>query len=184
MKFLFTVCTLLFLSACSSTPSVNSEPFNSASDTGLVVSKNKQVDKSRTVKTEEYIGVEIVSSCLNYVIIKDEQFIGYQPRYFNFDETISIKKADKQMSCIAGLLIDYPEQLLEVRGYTDDKGSFTYNLILSEARSISIIDELLALGVAKKQLSPVALGKSKPWNQNLTAQESALNRRVEFILVN
>jgi outer membrane protein OmpA-like peptidoglycan-associated protein len=125
----------------------------------------------------------VLSSCLQYVIIRDDECIGYQPRYFYFDETISTEKADKKMSCVVGLLKDYPQQVVEVRGYTENKGSEAYNLLLSEQRSASIAAGLLTLGVPEKKLSNVAVGESEPVNKNLTEEDHRLNRRVEFVLV-
>lgn len=181
IKLFLITCSFAFLAACSSTP----EPQVESAKTEV-----KPAVETETAQNEvapiavEYSGVEVLSSCLQYVIIRNDEFIGYQPRYFDFDATVSTEKAGKQMSCVAGLLKDYPEQIVEVRGYTDTKGSEAYNLLLSEKRSASITAELLILGVSEKQLSNVAVGESEPVNKNLTEEERRLNRRVEFVLVN
>lgn len=172
VKLFLITCSFAFLSACSSTPEAKSaiEPV--------------EVEKDVSPEAVEYFGVEVLSSCLKFVVIKNDEFIGYKPRYFDFDGIIANPKEDKQMSCIAGLLNDYLDQVIEVRGYTDSKGTKAYNLLLSEKRSASIVDELLALGVAEKQLLNVALGETEPVSENLTEEDRDLNRRVEFHFVN
>jgi len=183
-KSLPIACSLLFLAACSSTPNKEEENVTSKSAPAVTEEVQKETVKEKKIieKAEEYSGVEMFSSCLSYVIITDDKFVGYKPRYFNFDEAVPKEKSNKQMSCVAGLLIDYPQQTVEVRGYTDNKGSSAYNLALSEKRSASIVDELISLGVAKGQLSSIGLGKSQQLNDNQTEEQSSLNRRVEFVI--
>jgi outer membrane protein OmpA-like peptidoglycan-associated protein len=181
IKLFFIMCSFTFLAACSSTPEPQVE--STTLDVQSVVETEK-VAKIVPPEVVEYSGIEVLSSCLQYVVIRNDEFIGYQPRYFDFDTVVSTQKADKQMNCVAGFLNDYPQQAVEVRGYTDNKGSEAYNLLLSQKRSASVVDELLMLGVANNQLANIALGKSEPINNNLTEEERSLNRRVEFVLVN
>lgn len=166
----------MFLSACSSVfeTQYTSEKTMPVSETVIAPKTPEVVEKS---------GIEIWTSCLHYVLIEDDTFVGYQPRYFHFDESEPIEKADKKMQCIADLLKDYPEQVMEIRGHADTKGSERYNLLLSAKRSAFVEKELLTLGVANQQLSSMALGEGEPVNENLTEQERQLNRRVEFLLI-
>tara|TARA_R110001583_G_scaffold10698_5_gene49102 strand:+ start:18779 stop:19324 length:546 start_codon:yes stop_codon:yes gene_type:complete len=177
IKTLALICGVVFLSACSSISetSVNNEQ---------PVATIEKVVIEKIPEPVEYSGMELWSSCLHYVVIRNDEFVGYQPRYFDFDKSEPIEKAEKQMQCISDLLKDYPEQIMEIRGYADIKGTERYNLLLSAKRSAFVVKELLTLGVPNKQLSSIAVGESEPVNKNSTEEERQLNRKVEFVLIN
>lgn len=81
---------------------------------------------------------------------------------------------------IAASLQKYPEVKLEVRGYTDVSGSAEKNLLLSAQRAQSVVDYLVAQGVAVDRLKAVGLGNSEPIADNSTNEGRVLNRRVEI----
>jgi outer membrane protein OmpA-like peptidoglycan-associated protein len=174
VKTLALMGTVTLLSACSSV-------FEAQTSSQQPVVDNVVIPE--VAQVVEYSGIEIWSSCLHYIVINDDEFVGYQPRYFNFDASEPIEKSEKQMECISGLLKDYPEKAIEIRGYADVKGSEKYNLLLSAKRSAFVVKELLTLGVPNEQLSSLAVGESEPINQNSTEQERQLNRRVEFVFI-
>ncbi|MBN2815209.1 MAG: OmpA family protein [Campylobacterales bacterium] len=64
-------------------------------------------------------------------------------------------------------------------GYTDSKGSETYNQKLSEKRANAVVLELENRGVAKGQLSASGKGEANPIADNKTADGRAQNRRIE-----
>jgi outer membrane protein OmpA-like peptidoglycan-associated protein len=176
IKTLALMGTVVFLSACSSVfekQFVNEQP--------AVVDKVISPEISQTV---EYSGIEIWTRCLHYIIIRDDEFAGYKPRYFNLDGVEPIEKSATQMECISGLLKDYPEQVVEIRGYADTQGTERYNLLLSAKRAAFVVKELLTLGVPNEQISSAAVGESEPINNNSTEEERQLNRRVEFVVIN
>jgi OOP family OmpA-OmpF porin len=67
-----------------------------------------------------------------------------------------------------------------VEGHTDAVGSDAYNQGLSERRADAVTDYLTAGGIARRRLSPVGFGESKPVASNETEDGRAQNRRVEF----
>ncbi len=72
---------------------------------------------------------------------------------------------------------------VEVQGHTDDQGSDSYNLDLSQRRAEAVRDYLIKRGVDKERLIAVGFGESKPIADNRTPAGRAENRRVEFILI-
>ena len=70
---------------------------------------------------------------------------------------------------------------LTVDGYTDSRGSDSYNLDLSQRRSQSVVDYLVSKGVSASRLNPVGHGESSPVASNDTRDGRRLNRRVEVI---
>ncbi len=78
-------------------------------------------------------------------------------------------------------LIDNKDVSLEVRGYTDDRGSASYNQKLSERRAIAVMEYLVSKGVDKARLTAAGLGKKDPIASNATPEGRAQNRRIEFV---
>jgi OOP family OmpA-OmpF porin len=76
--------------------------------------------------------------------------------------------------------------LVEVAGYTDDKGSPAYNQRLSERRTDAVVAYLAKANVPLRRIvNPTGLGESHPIGSNGTAEGRAENRRVEVkVLVN
>jgi outer membrane protein OmpA-like peptidoglycan-associated protein len=65
-------------------------------------------------------------------------------------------------------------------GYTDSKGTETYNQALSLRRANAVCDYLVAGGVSASRISVEGFGESKPVASNATADGRAQNRRVEL----
>lgn len=75
-----------------------------------------------------------------------------------------------------------PSIYVDINAHTDNIGSDSYNLKLSENRAGSVVDYLVKKGIDKSRLFPQGFGKSKPVASNDTEEGRALNRRVEFSL--
>lgn len=73
---------------------------------------------------------------------------------------------------------------IRIDGHTDDVGSGQYNLDLSQRRARAILEYLGTRGVPAERLSPVGYGKKCPLLPNSTDEGRAINRRVDFILMN
>lgn len=68
--------------------------------------------------------------------------------------------------------------IVEVAGYTDDRGDADYNRGLSERRAETVRDYLMHRGVSANQLSSRGYGEANPIADNETAAGRELNRRV------
>ena len=81
---------------------------------------------------------------------------------------------------VATLLKRYPKTVVGVAGFTDNKGSYSYNLRLSKRRASSVAS------ILNVNSYPFTKGCSfsKPIAPNTTASNRALNRRVEVYLYN
>ena len=88
----------------------------------------------------------------------------------------------------ANLILDqvavYAKQLagltIEIQGHTDNQGSAVNNLTLSESRAKAVLDALVERAVPAEQLTSKGFGLTAPKVANDTAENRALNRRVEF----
>ena len=70
-----------------------------------------------------------------------------------------------------------------VRGYTDDRGSDSYNQQLSEFRANIVKSYLVGQGVSPKRIKVVGMGEESPIESNMTEEGRRVNRRVEVELV-
>jgi len=51
---------------------------------------------------------------------------------------------------------------VQLEGHTDERGSVQFNLSLGEKRAKTVMDYLIAKGIASSRLSVVSLGKERP----------------------
>jgi outer membrane protein OmpA-like peptidoglycan-associated protein len=72
---------------------------------------------------------------------------------------------------------------VEIQGHTDNRGMPALNRQLSQARAESVREYLLRAGVAADRLSARGYGDTRPLVPNLTDENRARNRRVEFIIL-
>lgn len=70
---------------------------------------------------------------------------------------------------------------LRVEGHTDNSIAETVNQKLSEQRALAVCKWLVENGIDCKRLIAVGFGSTKPIAANDSAENKALNRRMEFI---
>jgi outer membrane protein OmpA-like peptidoglycan-associated protein len=75
----------------------------------------------------------------------------------------------------------YANMIIQTVGHTDNRGSFSYNQTLSEARATSVANTLKHSGV-QNAIYAKGCSFSKPVAQNISEANMALNRRVEIYL--
>lgn len=82
---------------------------------------------------------------------------------------------------VAAVLNGHPEMAkVEVQGHTDDRGTMTTNMTLSQARANAVAKYLVGKGIAPERLRARGYGPHQPLDKNETAAGREANRRVEF----
>jgi outer membrane protein OmpA-like peptidoglycan-associated protein/opacity protein-like surface antigen len=81
---------------------------------------------------------------------------------------------------VANSLVENPEVVVEVRGYTDAQGAAETNRDLSQRRAIAVREVLIQMGVSSTRLTAAGYGEEQPIADNATAEGRAKNRRVEL----
>lgn len=79
-------------------------------------------------------------------------------------------------------LQEYPETNILIEGHTDNVGTDTYNMGLSERRADAVGNYLRSAGVASSRLIIKWYGESQPKVENTSDANRALNRRVQFVI--
>lgn len=89
------------------------------------------------------------------------------------------------LNSIAESLIQYPNSLIDVYGFTDTTGSDALNQTLSEERAEAVANYLAARGVARSRFATRGYGESYDFLRVKTADniDQPLNRRVEIKII-
>jgi OOP family OmpA-OmpF porin len=123
------------------------------------------------------------SGCPRVYVRGERVVIQQQPR-FATGRAVILPESFALLGEVAAALEAHPELArVEVGGHTDDVGDDPRNLTLSEARARSVMDWLVGHGIAAARLSARGYGESRPIVDNATARGRAMNRRVEFVIV-
>ncbi|GGM11576.1 OmpA family protein [Dactylosporangium sucinum] len=83
---------------------------------------------------------------------------------------------------VASILKTNPAVRVSIEGHTDSRGTPERNQVLSEARAKTVLDTLIALGIAPERLTSRGFGESQPKVPGTDDASNAINRRVEFIV--
>src|SRR5712691_9254915 len=102
---------------------------------------------------------------------------------FDFDKANIKPEYRDILNRIAGILMTLKGYTIAVYGYTDDIGTQTYNLQLSQRRAEAVRDFLMQTGISPTIMSTKGFGKSDPRVPGDSEQARAANRRVEIGIV-
>jgi outer membrane protein OmpA-like peptidoglycan-associated protein len=80
-------------------------------------------------------------------------------------------------------MIQNTSYTLYIKGYTDDRDDFEYNLDLSKRRSIAIKNYLLLKGISTKRITTNGFGETLPVESNDTDEGRKQNRRAEIYIL-
>ena len=121
--------------------------------------------------------------CPRVYVTADHVVITQQPR-FDVDRARIRPESAPLLTEVAAVLEAHPEIVrLEIQGHTDDRASQGYNQRLSQQRAESIRTWLIGRGIAPSRLVARGYGRDVPLVDNRTAAGRAMNRRVEFLVL-
>ena len=101
---------------------------------------------------------------------------------FDFNKATLKPGARERLARVAGILLAYPDLHLQIEGYTDNIGSDSYNMQLSDRRAETVRDYLVSQSVPAANVGARGLGKADPVASNDTAAGRQMNRRVELVV--
>ncbi|MBX7124069.1 MAG: PorP/SprF family type IX secretion system membrane protein [Cyclobacteriaceae bacterium] len=102
---------------------------------------------------------------------------------FDFNSTDLDDETEKFLDELAAQMTHNPGWKLRITGHTDNVGSASFNERLSLRRAHAVREFLTRRGIDGSRIQTEGMGMTKPLNDNRTAKEQALNRRVEIEVV-
>jgi len=102
---------------------------------------------------------------------------------FAYNSATLTPQAQTALDSVAKVLNQYPDSTITVTGHTDDIGSDSFNLKLSEQRAASVSNYLSSHNVNYTRLTQRGMGESMPKFPNTDEASRAQNRRVELAIV-
>jgi len=103
-----------------------------------------------------------------------------KPIYFDSDQFILSDESFDELDKVMDFLRGNPGYQVEIFGYADDRGSYEYNMKLSQRRVNEVVEYLLSTGVERKQMVLQWFGEDEPLAPNINEQNRSKNRRVEL----
>jgi outer membrane protein OmpA-like peptidoglycan-associated protein len=100
--------------------------------------------------------------------------------YFNSDDFSIEEKFLDELDKAWEFLKANPSYQAELSGFADDRGSYEYNLRLSQRRVNAVVDYLWSLGCERKRLALKFFGEEEPVANNLTPDGRSRNRRADI----
>ena len=117
-------------------------------------------------------------------------FLAIKNVLFEFDKYELTDEAIPTLELLKNIMINYPELIIEVAGYTDAKGSTDYNNKLANKRAQAVIDYFTSTGIDKTKFIKKSFGESNftAVNTNPDGTDNPegrkYNRRATFGIVN
>ena len=100
--------------------------------------------------------------------------------YFKHDSDELQDAALEKLDQLSKLLINYPETNIKLKGYTDDSGTYGYNVHISEIRANAVKNYLISKGLNPLRIEVFGLGPANLLASKETLEGRRLNRRVEI----
>lgn len=132
-----------------------------------------------------FIETFIPDSLTTNIKIKEGMIIELFHVYFDFDKYNIRADATNDLDTLYALMLEYPEMKGELGAHTDCRGTFKYNVNLSNNRAKSAKQYLVDRGISPDRLTYKGYGETKLKNRcadgvECSEKEHQRNRRVEF----
>lgn len=101
---------------------------------------------------------------------------------FGIDQSTLSNSAESKIKELAGILNKNPDTYILIEGHTDNTGSASHNMGLSEKRAKSVANFISAQSIDASRLKTAWYGESQPKVGNDSESNRAHNRRVEFAI--
>jgi len=103
--------------------------------------------------------------------------------FFDVDKYELKPKSITELQNVERFLNDNPNVRVEISGHTDNDGSLSYNMQLSQKRALAVYNYLIGKGISPKRLLAKGYGPNHPIAGNDSEEGKQQNRRIEFKLL-
>jgi outer membrane protein OmpA-like peptidoglycan-associated protein/tetratricopeptide (TPR) repeat protein len=119
------------------------------------------------------------------IIIKPTEIV-LNPIFFEFNKSNITQQGAFELDKLVQVMKSNDKLVILAKSHTDNRGSDTYNMNLSDRRAKSTVQYVISKGVDVARISGFGYGESEPkvdCKENCTEEEYAQNRRSEFLIV-
>lgn len=102
--------------------------------------------------------------------------------YFKHNSNDLPDRAYDMLDRIADFMVNNPKTSININGYTDSTGAYSYNVSVSQFRANMVKGYLVGKGVQPLKIKALGLGPENPIASNETEKGKQMNRRVEIEL--
>lgn len=138
--------------------------------------------ESFTIKSSDALN-EVYKKNIALKPIKAGESIVLKNVFFDTDKFDLKPQSHAELDKLVAFLKLNKELKIELGGHTDNQGSSSHNLTLSDNRAKAVLNYLVSKGIKADRLSAKGYGDSKPIASNDTDEGRAQNRRTEFKVV-
>jgi len=124
-----------------------------------------------------------VNKDLIIVPIEVGQSIRLNNIFFESAKSVLKSTSFPELDRVIEFLTNNAEIKIEISGHTDNVGKAASNLKLSQNRANAVRDYMVKKGISGKRVDSKGYGSSKPVGSNKTKEGKAMNRRVEFTIL-
>ncbi len=102
--------------------------------------------------------------------------------YFKTNDYSISSNSQLALKKLQKVFAEYPDTNILIEGHTDNVGSESSNMLLSQRRANAAQNYLVAEGTASNRLITKWYGASQPKVENNSSENKATNRRVQFVI--
>lgn len=99
--------------------------------------------------------------------------------FFELDSDTLAKESYHELNRLVSTMRRYPRMRIQIEGHTDNSGTPSYNLDLSERRAQSVKRYIVDTGISPLRIQCVGYGQTRPAADNASEKGRAANRRTE-----
>jgi outer membrane protein OmpA-like peptidoglycan-associated protein len=121
---------------------------------------------------------------LYLVPIEVGQVVRLNNIFFEFGRAELKQESFNELDRVVTLLTENPSMSIEIAGHTDNVGSDVDNLKLSQDRANAVVAYIVSKGISATRIVSKGYGESIAIADNSTEEGRAVNRRVEFKIIN
>ena len=107
------------------------------------------IDEVSVVKEAPILPVPEKDDDLSKVEIKEGKVIQLKNIFFETDMAELLPRSYTELKKLHQILLEYPNMIIEIRGHTDLRGSYDYNIDLSQRRAKAVVDYLIQKGISE-----------------------------------
>ena len=117
------------------------------------------------------------------VVAKTQQYCSILDIQFEINKDDIQREEKEKMGVVGTFMAKYPDTTAVIEGHSDNVGSATDNLKLSQARADSVVTYLEDNShIAASRLSAVGYGETRPIASNDTQEGQRANRRIDAVI--